>query len=128
MSKNITDPRFQKISKMKSKVQVGDRFAKVFTDSNFQEEVSALPTDKYGIKKTKAPVKTHVSRIYEYDPELDEDIKNKKHQEEDGSDGSDDQGEFVWNEESSSSELEDEIENEIEEEVCNRSMKIKTKI
>ena len=123
-SRSRGDPRFKKMPRKKTKVVVGDRFAKMFTDKDFQDEVPSLPTDKYGIKRSSVDSGKHIRSIYKYDPEVEEDSENDqelgtspKHSisEEDGE--VDDNIPFEWNEESSS-DMEEDLAYSEEEEVC----------
>ena len=130
------NPRFQRLSRKKNKVQVGDRFARMFTDADFQDEVPSLPTDKYGIKRNNEKLgDTHISKIYEYNPESDEDQAENETsvdlqpEEANLSDQSDGEvsNEFQWDEESSSTDIEEEIQENLEEsEVCCFSSFIRT--
>ena len=121
------DPRYKRLSKKKTKVVVGDRFAALFTNKDYQEEAPSLPTDKYGIKKPSAAHGKSISKLYEYDPDLSEpeeeetaglgirqppsakEGNDSANEEEEGEAGSEeDPTAFQWDEESSSTDFEDE--------------------
>ncbi|KDP39086.1 hypothetical protein JCGZ_00843 [Jatropha curcas] len=88
------DPRFQKVSMLKSKVAIDSRFSRMFTDKNFQS--SAAPLDKRGkVKKNKTEnALRHYYRIEEEErKEVDKDKKHVSYEEDDSEEEVEDESE-----------------------------------
>ena len=94
-SKVAQDPRFAKIKRKETKINVDSRFKKMFTEKSFQTTSSA-PFDKYG-RRIKEKKNKDLSRLYHL--EESEEIAEASEEESDLSPSSDSEGYLSLNEE-----------------------------